>query len=140
MATNENQGNEGQEQEAPQQEKMYAYHEESEEFPQVENQLDPKVLGILSYITPIGLIVAMVMNNPRDEYASFHLRQSLGVHLIGAAGSILSVIPFLGPLFWYVGILAMAVFWILAFMGATQAKKEPVPVLGPLFQKWFKLL
>ncbi|MGB1450928.1 MAG: hypothetical protein ACPG7E_04370, partial [Marinirhabdus sp.] len=39
-----------------------------------------KTIAIISYITFIGLIIAFVMNNEKkNSFASFHIRQSLGL-------------------------------------------------------------
>ncbi|TDN95413.1 hypothetical protein DET49_1018 [Salegentibacter sp. 24] len=41
---------------------------------------DPKTIAIIAYLTVIGLVVAFVLNNDkRNEFASFHIKQSLGL-------------------------------------------------------------
>lgn len=94
---------------------------------------DPKVVGIVSYITFIGWIVALVLNsNDKSEFGSFHIRQSLGLIIMGA----LSIIPFLG---WIIGIAAF-ILWIIGLIGAVQGQMKPVPIVGEYFQDWFKSL
>lgn len=95
---------------------------------------DPKVIAIVSYITIIGWIVALVLNNnPKSEFASFHIRQMLGIFLLGM---ILSFIPVVNIIGW----ILTFVLWILGFIGAVQGEMKTVPVIGEKFQEWFKSL
>lgn len=96
-----------------------------------------KTRAIVAHITLIGWIIAIVQNNGDDknEFASFYIRQMLGLICIAVAGSILStIIPIVGML---VHILAL-VIWILSLIGAVNAEKKPIPVIGEMFQDWFK--
>ncbi len=94
---------------------------------------DPKVVAIVSYITLIGWIVALILNNPKSEFASFHIRQALGIFLVGI---VLSIIPFVNLVGWIVSL----VLWILGLLSAIQGQMKPVPVVGAYFQQWFKAL
>lgn len=98
-----------------------------------QTKTDPKVIGIVSYLTIIGWIVAIVLNNPKDDLASFHIRQSLGIILMGVVASIL---PFLNLVLWIIPLIA----WIIGFIGALQGEKKLVPYVGEYFQDWFKSL
>ncbi|MBC2606747.1 DUF4870 domain-containing protein [Pelagicoccus albus] len=100
--------------------------------------MDPKTRGIVAYITIIGLVIAIVTNNPKDEQASFHIRQMLGLVLLWVATGIIAVIPILGWLIWIVGTLAGFVFWIMGLISALEGSRKQVPILGANFQEWFK--
>ena len=104
------------------------------------SQYDPKVVGIVAYLTFIGWIVALIMNNPKTEYGSFHIRQSLGIMLLFFASAIITMIPFLGWIVGVVGYLFGFVLWIIGLIGAIQEKNQSVPVLGPKSQEWFQAL
>ena len=101
---------------------------------------DPKTVAIISYITLIGWIVALILNNPKSDFASFHIRQMLGLILAGIALQVLAFVPFLGWIVSVVGWIALLVFWVLGFIGAIQGEKKLVPVVGEYFQEWFKSL
>ena len=51
-------------------------------------------------MTIIGWIIAIVQNNPKDDYASLYIRQMLGLFIssfaLSLVGSFMMVIPFLG--------------------------------------------
>lgn len=92
---------------------------------------DGKVIGIVSHITLIGWIVALIMNqNNKSEFGSFYVRQNLGLILF----SFVTAIPFLG---WVIGIV-LFVFWIISLINAIQGKMTPIPLIGEKFQEWFK--
>jgi uncharacterized membrane protein len=87
-----------------------------------------KLVGVLSYITLIGWIVAIILhNNNRSEFGAFHLRQSLGLFL---SGLILGWIPVVG---WLIGILIFA-FLIVGLIYAIQEEQRTVPFVGDLYQ------
>ena len=101
-----------------------------------------KTIGIVAYLTLIGWIIAYVMHgNNKTEHGAFHLRQMLGILIVGFALYILNVVlafaigsAILG---WIIQLVMLA-FWLLGFIGALQGEKKPVPVLGEQFQQWFK--
>lgn len=95
---------------------------------------DGKVIAIVSYITWIGWLVALLLNmEKKNEFGRFHIRQSL---LLMIAATVLSWIPFIG---WILAIIVF-VFWIMGLIYAIQGEEKEVPVLGPLAQDWFKSL
>lgn len=101
----------------------------------IENE--EKTIGILAYITLIGWIIAIIMNsNKKSEYASFHIRQMLGLILLSIAISILSINVNLG-LFGTILSVLVLILWVIGFVGAIQGEKKLVPIIGENFQEWF---
>lgn len=100
--------------------------------------MDSKTRGIVAYITFIGWIVAIATNNPKDEQASFHIRQMLGLVILAIAANLIMIIPILG---WIAGpiisIFAL-VCWIIGLISAVQGERKEVPIVGAKFQDWFK--
>ena len=101
---------------------------------------DPKVIGIISYLFLLGWIVAVVLNKNKDAYASFHIRQALGIHLLSAISGLILSIPILGWVGGMAGWALALVLWIIGFMSALHGEEKEVPVLGAQFQEWFKAL
>ena len=96
--------------------------------------MDGKTKAIVAHITLIGWIIALVINsNEKDEFASYYIRQLLGLYLVGL---VLSFIPILG---WLLNIVVF-VFWIMSLIGAVQNEKKETPLVGKYFQDWFKAL
>jgi uncharacterized membrane protein len=112
--------------------------------PEVQSQED-RTVAILSYITIIGFIVAIVMHNgKKTALGAFHLRQVLGLIVAGFAVwiglMIIAVIPFINVicvlLFPLVGI-GFLVIALIGLIAAASGQQKPVPVVGEYFQKWF---
>jgi len=94
--------------------------------------MDGKTKAIVAHITFIGWIIALVLNSSeKDEFASYYIRQLLGLYLLGL---VLTFIPFVG---WILNIVVF-VFWILSLIGSIQGELKETPVVGKYFQDWFK--
>tara|TARA_R110002012_G_scaffold320402_2_gene543942 strand:+ start:52286 stop:52630 length:345 start_codon:yes stop_codon:yes gene_type:complete len=98
-----------------------------------------KNIAMIAYITLIGLIIAFVMNNDKkDAFASYHIRQSLGLALTGLALGIIGMIPILGWIINILGIFVLLYMWVMGLMNAINGKESPVPFLGKKYNIWFK--
>ncbi len=94
---------------------------------------DGKNVAIIAHLTIIGWIIALVMNSSnKNEFASFYIRQMLGLVLL----SLLSWIPMLG---WVVAALVL-IMWVMSLISAIGGEKKTVFLLGDQFQDWFKSL
>ena len=98
---------------------------------------DIKMTAVISYITMIGLAIAFAMNNNnKNEFASFHIRNAIGLNLLALAIMVLARLGFpsiLEVLLW----LFVFVLWIIGLISAIQEEKKELPLLGNHFQKWF---
>ena len=91
-----------------------------------------KTMAIISYLTWIGLLIAFIMNNDKkNEFAKFHIRQSL---LIVLAFIVVSFIPILNFVLWVV----LFILWVIGLIGAINGEEKKVPLLGEYAQNWFK--
>ena len=111
---------------------------------------EDRTAAILSYITILGFIVAIVIHSgKKTAIGAFHLRQVLGFIIIGVAvgaaaavsAVMMAFIPVIGPILafmvWaglWLGGLAL---WLIGLISAIQGKQTPVPLIGPAIQKWF---
>jgi len=94
-----------------------------------------QLIAIVSYLTLVGWIIAFILyQNDKSELAIFHLRQALGIVIIGAIGWVVFWIPILG---WLAAIF-LFVLWIMGLISAAQGEMKPVPLLGKFFQDIFK--
>jgi uncharacterized membrane protein len=98
-----------------------------------------KNIAIIAYITVIGLIIAFVMNNEKKEpFASFHIKQSLGLALTGLALGAIGMIPILGWIINILGIFVLLYMWVIGIMNAINGKENVVPLLGNKYAEWLK--
>ncbi len=106
-----------------------------------QNQIPGKDIALISYLTLIGLVIAFVMNNDKKhEFASFHIKQSLGLFLTAIVFSFINIIPFLGWLVWFLGIFVLLFMWIKGLLAAINGKEEFIPFLGKKYAEIFKNL
>ncbi|WP_346883147.1 hypothetical protein [uncultured Algibacter sp.] len=98
--------------------------------------------AIISYMTLIGVIVAYYMNNEegkKSAFASFHIRQSLGLwltffalgYITGSFNSWLVTSSFY---------MFFAILFIYGFINALSRKAHPIPLVGAIYQRIFKNL
>lgn len=102
------------------------------------NILEGKNIAIVSYITIIGAIAAIFMNqDKKNSFAAFHIRQALGIFV-----SFFLIGYFIGYFDSWMISSAFYIFyfilWIYGFLGALQSQMKPIPLLGEQFQKIFK--
>jgi uncharacterized membrane protein len=99
---------------------------------------DGKTIAIISYITLIGWIIALVMHQSnKTSLGAFHIRQMLGLMLFSLAISIVGQVTGLALVLWVLN-LVLLVLWVLGLVGAIQGEEKEVPLVGSLFQDWFK--
>jgi len=97
-----------------------------------------KTIATIAYISLIGLIIAFVQNGEKKNvFATYHIRQSLGLMCTGVALFFVGLIPFLGWILSILGTIALIVLWIIGLMNAINGKELPIPLLGNLYSKWF---
>lgn len=109
-------------------------------------EIKDKTVGILAYVTLIGFIIAIIMNNDKTgeekKFGAFHLRQSLGLIIAGIGlyivNAIISAIflaigSFFGIL---VGLittvlsLVFIAFIIIGIINAANGEKKELPFIG----------
>ncbi|SHI61055.1 hypothetical protein [Flavobacterium terrae] len=100
-----------------------------------------KTQAIISYILLIGPLIAISMNSGEDktEFASFHIRQGLGLTITFIVlGLLLSNfnIPMATMSMWG----AISILTLYGMFTAVKGETKQIPILGNLFQKIFKTL
>ena len=106
--------------------------------PTVETSNEDKTVAILSYLTIIGFIIALILHGQKKtQLGAYHLRQTLGFVVTGFALGVVGIIPLLGLLIIILAMPVMFVFWVMGLVSAVQGKMKPVPLVGEYFQKWF---
>lgn len=97
-----------------------------------------KQIAIVSYLTIIGSIIAIFMNNEtKNSFASFHIRQALGIFIMFfLLGYPIGYFDnwMVTSSFW----LFIFILWLFGFLSALNGEQKPVPFLGDFFQKLFK--
>ncbi|MBN2635925.1 MAG: hypothetical protein JXR61_06620 [Prolixibacteraceae bacterium] len=95
-------------------------------------EMDGRTKAIIAHIYWFGWVIALILNSKeKDELTSFYLRQLLGLFLFSVVIVFIPVINIFG---W----LLTIVFWVISLIGAINGEKKEIPLVGNLFQDWFK--
>lgn len=99
-----------------------------------------KPAAIVAYLTIIGTIIAYFMNNDdKSPFATFHIRQALGIHItFYLLGLLVSAFDS-----WVISsafYIFVIVLWGYGIVSAIQGERNTVPLLGEQFQKWFNTI
>ena len=105
----------------------------------MENSVEEgKTAAITSYVLIVGVLIAMSMNSEsKNSFASFHIRQALGISLtfisLGLIISNFDSLMISAPMW-----ISVSVLWSYGIFSAINGTTKPMPLLGNYFQKWFK--
>lgn len=99
-----------------------------------------KTAAIFSYVLIVGPLIALSMNSEnKNPFASFHIRQGLGLTLtfiiLGVSISHFESLMIAASLWVFISILI-----IYGIFTAAKGETTPLPLLGKLFQKWLHFL
>lgn len=101
-------------------------------------ETEGKQIGMIAYLTVIGLIIAFVMNNEKkSEFAQYHIRQMLGLFVSGVAIGLIGIIPLLGWVIVIVGVFVLFYMWVMGLISAINGQMKPMPILGKKYEEWF---
>jgi uncharacterized membrane protein len=97
-----------------------------------------KAIAITSYILFVGPLIALSMNSEnKNEFAAFHIRQAIGLSVtfivLGVSISYFNNIMIASSMWIFISILSM-----YGIFTAANGQAKPIPLLGNLFQKWFR--
>lgn len=99
--------------------------------------MDDKTKSIVAHLTIIGWVIALVLNQTeKGPNTSFYLRQMLGLVILSILGWVIAFtgVPVISMI-WYILVF---VLWIISLVGALSGEQKPLPVVGDMFQQWFK--
>ncbi len=96
-----------------------------EEKEQSSTGLEENVAAFLCYLLAFVTGIIFLVVEKKSSFVKFHARQSTITFLILLA---LSWIPFIGFLFWILGII----LWLLLMIKALQGKRYSLPIVGKL--------
>lgn len=94
------------------------------------NKKYPKLPAIVSYLTWVGWIVAMLLRDKEDRFTTRHINQSLAINLLETLGTWLAARKFLGGVPGEVIDLVVLILWIMGIVRAGKGSDAPLPVVG----------
>ncbi len=99
-----------------------------------------KTAAIISYILIVGPLISLSMNSEsKNTFASFHIRQGLGITLtfitLGITISHFESIMIAAPMWIFISVLS-----VYGIFTAAKGETKPLPLLGNFFQRWLKMI
>jgi len=101
----------------------------------------PKTIGILSYLWLPGWVIAFIFHNQQPSaLGAFHLRQALGIMLLGVGVWMINLLAGITSGINPGWVLSLWVFvlWLIGLIGASKEEQNPIPLFGEQFQRLFK--
>lgn len=99
-------------------------------------------ISLVSYITLIGWVIALIMRNSSNDnsaFTSFHMRQSFGLGVLSfLVSSLLSILHL-----WMLGQIVGLAFFILMIVGILNAnggKETVLPLIGGFIDEKFTFI
>lgn len=99
-----------------------------------------KIAAIISYILIVGPLISLSINSEnKNTFASFHIRQGLGITLtfitLGLTISHFESLMIAAPMWIFISVLS-----VYGIFTAAKGETKPLPLLGNFFQRWLKMI
>lgn len=94
------------------------------------NKQELNIPAIIGYLSWPGWIIAIIVRDPSDPFASHHLNQALILNILSIVGAVISYLPLIGGLLSFVVSLAVLILWIMGIYRAVMWDDKPLPVIG----------
>ncbi|MCM5662966.1 hypothetical protein [Galbibacter mesophilus] len=107
---------------------------------EIKPEREGKTNAIIAYFTFFGTLIAYILNmDKQNPFASFHIRQALGLNLLFV------VLGYVMGYFdtWFITLpfyIFISILWIYGFITMLQEKYTEVPLVGKFFQRWFTFI
>jgi uncharacterized membrane protein len=98
--------------------------------------LSDNAAGALAYVTIIPAIIFLVMEPyNRNPFIKFHAWQNLFLCIFMFVLGVIGVIPILGWIVLFLGMIVAFIFWLLAILSAYKGGMYKIPIIGNIAEK-----
>ncbi len=94
---------------------------------------ESKLWAFIGYLGILCLLPLLLKKD--DGFAHFHAKQGLVLLILGVIISVIGVIPLLGWLIGFFGMILMVVLWIIGIINALTGKQKALPLIGQFGEK-----
>ena len=89
-----------------------------------------KAAAVLSYITWLGFLIALIIRDPADRFTAHHMNQALVLNIVSLIAGALNIIPIIGNIAGLVIGIGVFVLDIMGIARAASGSMEPLPFIG----------
>ena len=98
--------------------------------------LADNVAGAIAYITFIPAVLFLILDPYKNRtFVKFNALQCLGLYVCWFCVGVVAIIPILGWIVAFVGIITVFVFWVICIVKAANGQLYKVPVIGDFVEK-----
>jgi len=99
---------------------------------------DGKAAAAVAYLFLVGLLISILaLHQKGNTFSAFHIRQAIGITIMGVILLVIAIIPIAGWIAAAVGALLLFISWIIGLINSLNGSSKPVFFFGKAFQKWF---
>lgn len=95
--------------------------------------------AIITYISLIGLLIAMSMNSDlKEPFATKHIKNMFGLSIIWIVSQVITIYinPYVGDIIWGITLMCL----IYSVIRAYQGKLPNIPFVSKSTERWFTFL
>ena len=97
----------------------------------VNSGLSDNAAGAIAYLTFIPAVLFLILDPYKNRpFVRFNAIQCLALYVCWFCVGIVAIIPILGWIVAFVGIITIAVFWVMCIVKAANGQLYKVPVIG----------
>ena len=96
------------------------------------NRRSLNIPALIGYLSWPGWIIALLIRDRTDPFASHHLNQALVLNIISILAGAAGVLPLVGGIISFVLSLAFIVLWIMGIVRAIMWDDRPLPLIGDI--------
>ena len=90
-----------------------------------------RVYAVISYITWIGFVIALIGRDPADPLVRRHLNQALIINILETISRVLGRFALFGPVTFILDLAAL-VFFFMGIIRALKMDSTPLPLIGEI--------
>lgn len=88
-----------------------------------------KYLSALCYLNFVFIIIALLLE-PNSKFLRYHINQSIVIYIFGIICGVVAIVPILGWIASFAGIIATVVFTIMGIVRAVKCEARDIPLIG----------
>ncbi len=95
-----------------------------------------KTWAFIGMFLPVLGFVFVLLFNSQNSYAMYYAKQGLLLGLVAFMFKLISVVPFLGQIVSWIGMILLLILWILGLVYTVSGEEKGLPIIGELAEQF----